>query len=91
MISGDSRNRDHGEKFYEYEQGGVREYWMIDYEREQAEFHVLGEDGLYRPAPIGHDGIYRSTDLKGLWIKVDWLWQDPLPPVPIVLKESGLI
>lgn len=30
IISPDSRARDRGEKFYEYEQGGVREYWLLD-------------------------------------------------------------
>src|SRR5262249_17607847 len=28
VISPESRARDHGEKFYEYEQGGVKEYWL---------------------------------------------------------------
>ncbi len=30
IISPESRARDRGEKFYEYEQGGVRQYWLID-------------------------------------------------------------
>jgi Uma2 family endonuclease len=30
IISRDSRARDRGDKFYEYEQGGVREYWLLD-------------------------------------------------------------
>jgi Uma2 family endonuclease len=36
IISPDSRARDRGEKFYEYEQGGVREYWLIDPLRKQS-------------------------------------------------------
>ena len=42
IISRDSRARDRGDKFYEYEQGGVREYWLLDYLRRQAEFYQLG-------------------------------------------------
>jgi Uma2 family endonuclease len=91
VISRDSRARDRGEKFYEYEQGGVREYWLLDYLRRQAEFHQLGPDGIYRAVPVGADGIYRSAVLDGLWLRVDWLWQEPLPLLLSVLKEWGLV
>ena len=36
-------------------------------------------------------GIFHSEVLAGLWIKVDWLWQEPLPPLMSVLKEWGLV
>jgi Uma2 family endonuclease len=91
IISPDSRGRDRGEKFYEYEQGGVREYWLIDPRRRQAEFYRLGDDGIYRFVPVGSDGIFHSTVLDGLWLRVDWLWQEPLPLLSSVLKEWGLI
>ena len=41
IISPDSRSRDRGAKFYEYEQGRVREYWLLDDLRRQAEFYQL--------------------------------------------------
>ena len=91
IISRDSRARDRGDKFYEYEQGGVREYWLLDYLRRQAEFYQLGPDGIYRLAPVGEDGIYRSAVLEGLWFTVEWLWQEPLPPLMSVLREWRLI
>jgi Uma2 family endonuclease len=91
VISRDSRARDRGEKFYEYEQGGVREYWLLDYLRRQAEFYQLGSDGIYRSVPVGADGIYRSAVLDGLWLRVEWLWQEPLPLLLRVLKEWGLV
>jgi Uma2 family endonuclease len=91
IISRDSRARDRGEKFYEYEQGGVREYWLLDYLRQQAEFYQLGPDGIYHLAPAGADGIYRSAVLDGLWLKVEWLWQEPLAPLMSVLREWRLI
>lgn len=91
IISPETRARDRGEKFYEYEQGGVREYWLIDPVRKQAEFYMLGEDGIYHPAQVGEDGIFRSVVLKGLRLKVDWLWQEQLPPLLVVLKEWGLV
>jgi Uma2 family endonuclease len=91
IISRDSRARDRGEKFYEYEQGGVREYWLLDYLRRQAEFYDLGSDGIYRSVPIDAAGIYRSAVLNGLWLKVEWLWQEPLPLLLNVLREWGLV
>jgi Uma2 family endonuclease len=91
IVTLESRGRDRGDKFYEYEQGGVREYWLIDPLRKQADFYQLGADGIYRLAPVGGDGIYRSQVLEGLWLKVDWLWQEPLPPLLDVLKEWKLI
>jgi len=91
IISQESRGRDRGEKFYEYEQGGVREYWMLDPLRKQAEFYQLGDDGIYKLVPPDGEGKYHSLVLKGLWLKVDWLWQSPLPTSLSVLKEWKLI
>ena len=91
VISPSSRAVDRGEKFYEYEQGGVREYWLIDPDREQAEFYQRSKTGIYQLIPSGPDGRYHSKVLDGLWLKVEWLWQRPLPPLLTVLKEWRLI
>ncbi len=89
VISPGSRAIDRGEKFYEYEQGGVPEYWLIDPERKQVEFYQRGRDGIYRLVPAGPDGIYRSRGLAGLWLNVEWLWQRP--PLLSVLGEWKLV
>jgi Uma2 family endonuclease len=91
IISPESRARDRGEKFYEYEQGGVREYWLIDPVRKQAEFYQLDSDAIYRLASADADGVYRSRVIEGLWIKVSWLWQEPLPALLGVLKQWKLV
>src|SRR5919198_1118445 len=91
IISPDSRARDRGEKFYEYEQGSVREYWLLDYLRRQAEFYQRGPDGIFRPVPAAADGIYHSAVLESLWLWVEWLWQEPLPPLLTVLREWRLV
>lgn len=90
VVSPDSVTRDREQKFREYEKGGVREYWLIDPLRQQAGFYVL-EAGAYRPLHVGEDGIVHSHVLEGLWLQVDWLWQDPLPPVLTVLRSWGLV
>lgn len=91
IISPDSRARDRGDKYYEYEQAGVREYWLIDPVRKQAEFYRLGSDGVFSAVTTGVGGLYHSNVIEGLWLKVDWLWQDPLPTLMSVLKEWGLV
>lgn len=90
IVSPESRTRDRREKLREYEEAGVREYWILDHERQQPEFYVLDESGKYVALPI-EDGIFRSVVLPGLWLRVDWLWQEPLPPLMSVLREWGLI
>lgn len=89
VISPESRARDRGEKFYEYEAAGVREYWLIDPERKRAEFYQLDEDGMYQAVLTASAGIYRSKVLEGLWIRVEWLWQQPEPIE--VFREWGLL
>jgi Uma2 family endonuclease len=91
IISPESRSRDRGDKFYEYEQGGVREYWLIDPIRKQAEFYQLGEDGIFRSVIPDTEGKYHSRVLGGLWLQVNWLWQQPTPTLMSVLKEWNLI
>jgi Uma2 family endonuclease len=91
IVSPESIGRDRGDKFVEYETAGVREYWLIDPLREQAEFYQLGADGRYRLGQVGPDGIYRSFGLDGFWLRVAWFWQNPLPPVLSILKELGVI
>lgn len=85
ITSPESGARDRGEKFYEYERGGVQEYWLIDPERGWAEFYRLGPEGRYRPIFAGREGLYRSEAIPDFWLKVEWLFQEPLPwPVRIV-------
>ena len=90
IVSRDSVGRDRGEKFVEYEEAGVREYWVIDPLREQAEFYRL-EDGRYRLTPLDAGGWYASTAVEGFRLRPDWLWRDPLPKVLDAARELGLV
>lgn len=36
-------------------------------------------------------GIYRAAVLPGLWLKVEWLWQEEMPLVIDVLREIKMI
>jgi Uma2 family endonuclease len=88
IVSPGSRGVDRGDKHYEYERGGVREYWLIDPERTVAEFYILGADGRYALAPTP-DGVFHSEVLPGFWLRVEWLWQDPLPTEAEILRAWG--
>lgn len=88
VVSAESRGRDRGEKFYEYERGGVREYWIIDPDRKVAEFYVLGDDGLFHATNPDAEGVYRSAVIAGFFVKVGWFWK--IPPLQEALKELGL-
>lgn len=91
IVSPESALRDRGAKFAEYEMAGVREYWLIDPQREEARLYHLGEKGWYEPVLLDAEGVYRSRVVPGFWLKVDWLWQEPLPKVLDVLREMGMV
>jgi Uma2 family endonuclease len=90
IVSPESVGRDRGEKFYEYARGGVPEYWLIDPQMEWAEFYRLEEE-YYRLAFSGKEGEYHALVLPDFKLRVEWLWQTPLPPILDVVRELGLI
>lgn len=91
IISSESIRRDSIDKFAEYQQAGVREYWLIDPLQKTTTFYQRGENGLFEAALPDDTGIYRSSVLKGFWLKVDWLWQSPIPTLRMVLKDWGVL
>ena len=91
IVSPESRLRDRGQKFAEYEMGGVREYWILDPELERADFYVLGSDGRFGRRSVDADGAYRSEVMPRFWVRVEQLWRIPLPPVLGALADLGLI
>jgi Uma2 family endonuclease len=90
VVSDESGPRDRGEKFYEYEAGGVEEYWLVDPAREELAVYRL-DDGRYRTAFEGHEGRAASVVLDGFWIEAEWLWQESLPPVLDVLRTWEIL
>jgi Uma2 family endonuclease len=87
IVSDESVARDRGTKFEEYREAGIPEYWLLDPRIEQAEFYHLDERGRYQRAPVEAAGVYRSRVIPGLWLRVDWLWQQPLPSPTRALLE----
>jgi Uma2 family endonuclease len=75
IVSPESEKRDMVEKYYEYQAGGVREYWLVNPQRRQADFYVLGDDGLYQRIEL-HDGVFRSRALPEFVLDTTVLWDD---------------
>jgi Uma2 family endonuclease len=90
VVSPESRARDRGEKFYLYEQAGVREFWLVDPLRDVVELHRLGASGTYQPVLPDENGTLASMVLQGFWLRPEWLWRDRLPKVKDVLREWGV-
>jgi len=89
IVSPSTRHTDRFVKYEEYETAGVPEYWLIDPDRQYAEFFQRDAAGLYRTAFSGSEGVYRSRVLEGFWLEVSWLWTRP--PLWEVLRELGLV
>ncbi len=91
IVSPESVGRDRGVKFYEYEQAGIPEYWLIDPQTKRAEFYQLTAANQYRLMQPDPEGIYRSAVLPDLWLRVEWLWQEPLPsPIRTLAEIVGM-
>lgn len=79
IVSEDSIERDHGDKFAEYEKGGVHEYWIIDPLRNECRFYLLNEHGRYLRQLEDAQGNYHPASLPGLILHVPTLWLQKLP------------
>jgi len=90
IVSPDSEERDWREKYWEYEQAGVKEYWVIDPYSKTMAMYRLGEEGRYRRVELKEE-VYRSEVVPGFWLRPKWLWQEPLPSVLEIARELGVI
>lgn len=85
VVSEGSVERDRGEKFKEYEKGGVPEYWIIDPLHKEGLFYRLNDQGLYAAQNVDEHGNYRTPTLPGLRLHVPTLWEETLPTVSATL------
>jgi Uma2 family endonuclease len=86
IVSPDSVERDYDKKRRQYERAGVREYWIIDEIEQKVTLLRLGKDGKYKEVRP-RKGVLHSKALPGFWLRVEWLWQSPLPKKRTVLRE----
>jgi Uma2 family endonuclease len=87
IISPESERKDREEKFSEYQQAGIKEYWLIDPYKKQADFYVLEKGTFNKKEP--KKGIYYSRIVEGFWLDVNWLFKEPLPNVQRTIIKIG--
>lgn len=85
FVSPDSRNRDRRDKYFDYEAGGVREYWIIDPMARSVDAYIL-RGRKYESIPSVDDRI-DSFVLAGMFLRTEWLFGKDRPKVAQVLKE----
>lgn len=90
VVSPESQQRDYAEKYYEYEQAGVPEYWIIDPIRKEARFYLLNDKRAYILQTV--DDEYQTTRLPRLTLHIPTLWHNKLPgPSAIVKTVSEML
>ncbi len=68
-----SRYLDSVEKFRDYQQAGIPEYWLIDADNRSANFFVLSRH-RYTQVLLDSDGYYHSSALRGFSFAPAILW-----------------
>jgi Uma2 family endonuclease len=86
IVSPESVERDYVKKRAQFEKARVPEYWIIDEIEERVTLLRLGKDGIFREVPA-RNGVFRSTVIKGFWLKESWLWKKPLSDPLKALNE----
>ena len=93
IVSPGSVREDRVRKFTEYEQAGVQEYWLVDPRLNQRTVECYRRDdaGIFQPVEASADGRLYSAVLTyegaSFWLKLSWLWQEPLPKAAACLRE----
>ncbi|HET7463975.1 MAG TPA: Uma2 family endonuclease [Longimicrobium sp.] len=90
VVSPESRVRDRVEKFREYQQAGVPEFWLIDPALRSAEAYRLSAAEVYEPVELSDPPRLTCEALPGFWIDVAWLWQEE-PDEWVAYEAWGLI
>jgi Uma2 family endonuclease len=89
IISDESVTRDRRDKFAEYAEAGIPEYWLVDPRpgRQSCRTYRITDEGYYEEVPLDDAGRFHSVVLPDFWLKPDWLRQEPLPDPNAVLME----
>ncbi len=89
IVSPSTRHIDRVKKMALYAEHGVREYWLIDPDKETAEF-FRNEYDAWKEMAVIEDGVFRSRAIAGFWMKVEWFFATkPLDIVDTVMKILG--
>lgn len=73
------RKRDTVTKKKEYAQSGVKEYYILDSQRDRIQFYRLGKKGVYIPIKPVKGDIIKSKVLPGFQFRIEDLFTKPSP------------
>lgn len=85
IISPATGSNDRGEKFYEYQKGGVPEYWIIDPESKQIDIYSLDLEKHYQRISESKNLII-SQVLSKFVFDAKILWQEELPELEEIIE-----
>jgi len=85
VLSPSNRQDDLTIKRKAYRDAGVTEIWFVDYEYKKLIVDVREADGYIEQ--VIAEGRFTSLALKGFWVDVSWLWQEPQPDELACLQQ----
>ena len=88
IVSAESEFRDFNEKYFEYQEAGVREYWIVNPLGKTMHLFVrdAGTNEFVRREP-NTDGRFCSVVIDGLWFHPDDLFAVERPDVVMLLRK----
>jgi len=78
VLSKGTEKRDRGIKFEDYQNHGVKEYWIIDPKKNIIEQYVLNKKGNYEMVLKSNSGDIKPTTINGLIIPIQSIFDDIL-------------
>ena len=84
VTSPATRTIDLVEKAQDYAAAGIPEYWVVDPERKEIALHRLAGE-RYEVERV-KEGEIESSAVPNFWLKAEWLFREPLPPVADCLR-----
>ncbi len=85
IISPSTGSVDRGEKYYEYQNAGVPEYWIVDPLSKRVDGYYLDDEGHYQRIS-GYEGQIVSRVLSGFKLDAALLWREELPQGDEIFK-----
>lgn len=86
VVSQGTSGIDYGDKFEEYEEGGVKEYWIFDPIREEYRFFRRNDQGMFKSFHPDAEGYYQTSLLPDFTLHVATLWQKDLPDILAIVE-----
>lgn len=75
IVSPSSVTMDYKRKAKAYREAGVREYWIIDSQKERTTVYLFGDDGTEEKTEYTFTDVIRSTVVEGLDVDMNEMYE----------------